>query len=162
MENFSNRDHLELCTPRQRSDSLLDLALIPFISNNFGTQNHGGCDSALMHVFQSPFAVFKPAFWCQKDKDQNDHTQKVPLPGISFVIPEEDLLKCGEQASHDFELASKQPREPWLAGELILTSPVSSCKRFIFADLRLPIADLLKTGHVSSNWQSAIWKSAIN
>jgi len=38
------------------------------------------------------------------------------LPGVSRVIPEEDLLQCGEKASHVFKLASKQPREAWLAG----------------------------------------------
>jgi hypothetical protein len=69
-----------------------------------------------MHHTLSPFATRKPAFWCQKDEDQYDHTQKIPLPGVSCVIPEEDLLKCGKQASHVLKLASKQPREPWLAG----------------------------------------------
>ena len=42
------------------------------------------------------------------------------MPGVSCVIPEEDLLKCGYQASHVIELASKQPREPRLEGRLIL------------------------------------------
>jgi hypothetical protein len=69
-----------------------------------------------MHHTLGPFATRKPAFWCQKDEDQNDHTQEIPLPGVSCVIPEEDLLKCGKQASHVLKLASKQPREPWLAG----------------------------------------------
>ena len=65
-----------------------------------------------MHYVLGSFAAKKPRFWCQKDEDQKDHTQKVPLPGVSRVIPEENLLKCGEQASHVFKLASKQPREP--------------------------------------------------
>src|SRR5690349_23564162 len=55
-------------------------------------------------------------FGVKKNEDQNDHTEKVPLPGITRVVPEEDLLKCGEKASHDLKLASKQPREPRLEG----------------------------------------------
>ena len=38
------------------------------------------------------------------------------MPGVSCVIPEEDLLKCGKQASHVLKLASRQPRESRLAG----------------------------------------------
>lgn len=65
-----------------------------------------------------PFATQKPAFRCQKNEDQNDHTKEIPLPGIARVIPEEDLFECGEQASHDFQLASKQPRESRLVGRV--------------------------------------------
>jgi len=85
---------------------LFDLTLICFATNNFRAQKHGGCTGALMHHIWSPFAACKPAFWCQKYKYQNDHTQKIPLPGISRVVPEEDLLKCGNQASHVLKLAS--------------------------------------------------------
>ena len=62
-----------------------------------------------MHHTLGSFATRKPGFWCQKDEDQNDNTQKIPLPGVSRVVPEEDLLKCGEQASHVLKLASMQP-----------------------------------------------------
>ena len=44
------------------------------------------------------------------------------MPGVSRVVPEEDLLKCGNQASHVLKLASKQPQDGWLAGR-------SDCKR---------------------------------
>jgi hypothetical protein len=70
-----------------------------------------------MHHTLGSFATRKPAFWCQKDEDQNDHTQKIPLPRIPCVIPKEDLLKRGEQASHVLKLASMQPLESWLAGQ---------------------------------------------
>src|SRR5689334_19501919 len=73
-----------------------------------------------MRGISRPFATRKPAFWRQKNEDQNDYTQKIPLPGVSRVIPEEDLLQCGSQASHVFTLASKQPQDAWLAGRLIL------------------------------------------
>jgi len=83
----------------------------------------------LMPDVQGPFATIKPAFWCQKDKNQNHYTEKIPLPGVTFVIPEEDLLKCGRQASHIYQLASKQPRDSRLAGQLILSFQGNSCKR---------------------------------
>jgi hypothetical protein len=118
----ANRQHLYLTTSGQCLYLLLDPRLILFTANYFGAQNDRLDNGALMHHGLGSFATRKPAFWCQKDKDQNDHTQEIPLPGVSSVIPEEDLLKCGEQASHVLKLASKQPREPWLAGELILAS----------------------------------------
>src|SRR6476620_916867 len=74
-----------------------------------------------MQRIPGPFATVKPAFWRQKNEDQDDYTQKIPLPGISRVFPEEDLLQCGSQASHGFTLASRQPQDAWLAGRLILT-----------------------------------------
>lgn len=40
------------------------------------------------------------------------------MPGVTRVIPEEDLLQCGRQGSHIYQLASMQPRESWLAGRL--------------------------------------------
>jgi hypothetical protein len=40
------------------------------------------------------------------------------LPGVTRVIPEEDLLQCGRQGSHIYQLASMQPRESWLAGRV--------------------------------------------
>ena len=76
------------------------LLSIFFIANKFGANYHGCDNAALMHGSLSPFATRKPAFWCQKYEDQNDHTQEIPLPGVARVIPEEDLLKCGKQASH--------------------------------------------------------------
>jgi hypothetical protein len=69
-----------------------------------------------MHRISQPFATCKPLLGRQKNENQNDHTQKIPLPGISCVIPEEDLLQCGSQGSHVFKLASKQPQDAWLAG----------------------------------------------
>ena len=74
---------------------MLNLSLILFISNNFGCQYQGFGNCAWMHRILGSFATRKPAFWCQKYEDQYDHTQEIPLPGISRVIPEEDLLKCG-------------------------------------------------------------------
>jgi hypothetical protein len=110
---------------------LFDLTLICFVTNNFRTQNHGSGNGALMHCIQSPFATRKPAFWCQKNEYQNDHTQEIPLPGVSRVIPEEDLLKCGNQASHVLKLASKQPQDGWLAGRLIVTFSIANCRLLI-------------------------------
>src|SRR5690242_9089491 len=74
-----------------------------------------------MHRISRPFAPRKPSLRRKKNEDQNDYTQKIPLPGVSRVVPEEDLLQCGSQASHVFKLASKQPLDSWLAGRLILT-----------------------------------------
>lgn len=34
-----------------------------------------------------PFATFKPAFWRQKDENQNDNAEDVPLPTAPGVIP---------------------------------------------------------------------------
>jgi hypothetical protein len=69
-----------------------------------------------MHHISRPFATVEPAFRRQKNENQNDYTKKIPLPGVSCVIPEEDLLECGNQASHVVKLASKQPQDAWLAG----------------------------------------------
>jgi hypothetical protein len=73
-----------------------------------------------MRRISGQFAACKPAFWCQKNENQNNHTQEIPLPRVSRVIPEKDLLQCGNQGSHVLTLASKQPQDAWLAGQLIL------------------------------------------
>src|SRR5690348_2812870 len=73
-----------------------------------------------MPGISGPFAALKPPFWCQKNENQNDYTQKIPLPGVPCVVPKEDLLQCGSQASHVFTLASRQPQDAWLAGRMIL------------------------------------------
>jgi hypothetical protein len=38
-----------------------------------------------------PFAVIKPTFWRQKDENQYDNAERIPLPGVSGVIPKEQL-----------------------------------------------------------------------
>jgi len=121
VKHLSYREHLYVCTSRECLDLSLDPALIFFIANNFRAQYQGCGNWAWMPGSLGPFATRKPAFWCQKNEDQNDHTEKVPLPGIARVIPEKNLFKCGEKASHDLEPASMQPREPRLVGRLILT-----------------------------------------
>ena len=98
--------HFKIGASGHRLDTLFDFTPISFTANYFRVNYHGFDNWALMHRSLSPFAAQKPAFWCQKYEDQNDHTQEIPLPGVPRVIPEEDLLKCGKQASHVSKLAS--------------------------------------------------------
>ena len=46
---------------------------------------------------QVPFAARKPAFRGQKNKDQNQPAEGVPLPGVSFERPKEDFLDYAQQ-----------------------------------------------------------------
>lgn len=124
VKQFPDLQDLHFLASGQLLYALLDLTLISLIANNFTAQKHPFGNGALMPVISGSFATGKPAFWCQKDKDQTDHTKKIPLPGVTRVIPEEYLLQCGRQASHVFKLASKQPLESWLAGRLILPKTV--------------------------------------
>ena len=39
-----------------------------------------------------PFAARKPAFRGQKNKDQNQPAERVPLPSVSFIRPKDDFL----------------------------------------------------------------------
>ena len=71
-KSLSNINNLDIGPPRHRLYMLFNSTFIPFISNNFGFYNE--CDGALMHLILGPFATRKPAFWCQKNEDQNDHT----------------------------------------------------------------------------------------
>jgi len=50
-----------------------------------------------MPLTRSPFAVFKPAFRCQKDENQNNNAQDIPLPGVSGVIPKKQLSQPAKQ-----------------------------------------------------------------
>jgi hypothetical protein len=120
VDYFSNSYDLYFRAPGQGLDTLLDVTLILFVSNNFRTQNQGCGNGALMHRISGQFAARKPAFWCQKNEYQNDHTKEIPLPRVPRVIPEKDLLQCGNQGSHVLTLASKQPQDAWLAGQLIV------------------------------------------
>jgi hypothetical protein len=76
-------------------DLLFDFQAICFTCNNFGTQNNRLLDWAWMRECLWSFAIFEPAFRCQKYENQTNHTQKIPLPSVSSVIPEENLLQCG-------------------------------------------------------------------
>ena len=116
VDYFSNIQNLYLTASRQPLDLLFDFTPICFVTNNFRTQKHGLRVWPLMHRIPRSFATRKPAFWCQKNENQNDYTQKIPLPGVSRVVPEEDLLQCGSQGSHVLTLASRQPLDSWLAG----------------------------------------------
>lgn len=49
-----------------------------------------------MRIGASPFAVFKPAFWRQKDENENNNAQDIPLPGVSGVIPKKQLSQCAQ------------------------------------------------------------------
>jgi hypothetical protein len=44
-----------------------------------------------------PFAIFKPAFWGQKDKNQDDQTQPIPLPGVAGIVPKKQLFENRKQ-----------------------------------------------------------------
>src|SRR6185369_6220398 len=116
VDHFSNIKNLYLDAPREGLHPLFNLTPICFVANNFRAQNEGLRDGALMHHISRPFAPIEPAFRCQKNEDQNDYTQKIPLPGVSRVVPEENLLQCGSQGSHVLTLASRQPLDSWLAG----------------------------------------------
>ena len=118
VDHFPDVNNLDLGASGKLLNVLLDFTHIFFIDNNFGAQNERSGNGVLMPIISGSFAAGEPAFWSQKDKYQNDNTKKVPLPGVARVIPEEDLLKCGRQASHVFQLASKQPRDSRLAGQM--------------------------------------------
>lgn len=47
---------------------------------------------------QVPFAAREPAFWGQKNKDQDQPAEGIPLPGVSFVRPKEDFLDYAQQS----------------------------------------------------------------
>jgi hypothetical protein len=120
VDHRSNSYNLYVDAAREGLDSLFDLTLISFIANTFGAYHYCLRVGALMHRISGPFASRKPPLRRKKNEDQNDYTQKIPLPGVSRVVPEEDLLQCGSQASHVVSFASKQPQDSWLAGRLIL------------------------------------------
>ena len=50
-----------------------------------------------MRARNPSFAAFEPAFWRQKDENQNDNAQSIPLPSVSGVIPEEQLFEYVQQ-----------------------------------------------------------------
>lgn len=71
---------------------------IPFIVNDFSAYQHHRYDWAWMPRSQVPFAARKPAFRCQKNKNQDQPAEGIPLPGVSFVRPKEDFLDYAQQS----------------------------------------------------------------
>jgi hypothetical protein len=69
VKDSSHRNYLNFTISSQGSDALLDPRAIPFIGNNFRTQNKRFDNAALMRHTAGSFATCKPAFWCQKDED---------------------------------------------------------------------------------------------
>jgi hypothetical protein len=85
------------------------------------------------------------------------------LPRISCVIPKEDLLKCGEQASHVFDLqVSSHASRGWrVNGFYIAQLPIAKlfhCRFSIancrFFDVNTRAKPLLQ--FAIGNWKSAI------
>jgi hypothetical protein len=79
-----------------------------------------------MRRYPSPFAVFEPAFRRQKDKNQNDDAQNIPLPSVSGVIPKKELFQYVQQIKSILgiplaESASCTPQDRYESG--ILASP---------------------------------------
>ena len=54
-----------------------------------------------MPLSASPFAICKPALGRQKDENENNNAQDVPLPGVSGVIPKKHLLEQVQQIQTD-------------------------------------------------------------
>lgn len=70
---------------------------ITLIFNNFHAYKDAGGDWALMHRTTLPFAPRKPAFGRQKNKDQNQRTEGIPLPSVPFVSPQKNFLNRFQQ-----------------------------------------------------------------
>jgi hypothetical protein len=71
---------------------LFQLSPILCLFNNFGAHYQGAGSGALMRHGGPSFATFKPAFWRQKDKNQNNNAQNIPLPTAPGVIPKKQLF----------------------------------------------------------------------
>ena len=78
---------------------------ILLIVNDFSSYEHRCGNWALMPHLAPPFAAFKPAFGGQKNKDKDQRAERVPLPGIPFVSPKENLL----DRVHLNDLPTSQP-----------------------------------------------------
>lgn len=76
----------------KRSDDPLHLTSILFIVNKFSSDQDRTYGLVLMLNGAVPFAVFKPALRGQKDENQDNNTEHVPLPRVSGVIPENQLF----------------------------------------------------------------------
>jgi hypothetical protein len=48
------------------------------------------------------FAIGKPAFWGQKNKDENEDAKNVPLPRVSGIGPKEGVLDQTKNKAHRF------------------------------------------------------------
>jgi hypothetical protein len=84
---------LQIAASGKGPQALFQLASILCFFNHFGAHYQGTGSWALMRHADPPFATFKPAFWRQKDKNQNDNTQNVPLPTAPGVIPKKYLFQ---------------------------------------------------------------------
>lgn len=82
------------CKP---THDLLDLTSILFIVNKFRTDQDCSYGLVLMLSGAVPFAIFKPALRRQKDENQDNNAQYVPLPRVSGVIPEKQFFQKVQQ-----------------------------------------------------------------
>jgi len=91
--NLSDINDLHLRASGKCTHNLLDLSSILCIVNKFRANKHGGHGLVLMPIRAPPFAIFKPTLWRQKDENQNDNAQHIPLPGVSGVIPKKQFFQ---------------------------------------------------------------------
>lgn len=91
--NPSHIDDLHFRPSGKRPHDALNLTSILSVVNKFRPNQHGRYGLILMRQGASLFAVLKPAFRRQKDENQNDDAQYVPLPGVSGVIPKKQFFE---------------------------------------------------------------------
>jgi hypothetical protein len=46
------------------------------------------------------FGVLKPRFWGQKNENQDQHTQHIPLPGSTGIVPKGNPFGGFRQEAH--------------------------------------------------------------
>src|SRR5438046_1815504 len=78
---------LSIGPARYQPDAPLNLFPIRRAPNDIRGQH----DRGLRGVAATILSVFKPAFRCQKNKNQNQHAQDIPLPRCSRICPEDNL-----------------------------------------------------------------------
>jgi hypothetical protein len=95
VQNFTHCKDFSVSPSTKQPHLMLQIDRIRFILNDFRPQHQRSRVS--MHLVWLPLAAFKPALWRQKYERQYEHTQDVPLPCISGISPEEDLLEKPKQ-----------------------------------------------------------------
>jgi hypothetical protein len=90
--HLSYLEDLHIGASCQPPHDLLDSTSILFITNKFRTDQ-----DRLMLSGAVPFAIFKPALRGQKDENQDNNAQYVPLPRVSGVIPEKQFFQKVQQ-----------------------------------------------------------------
>src|SRR6267142_1561771 len=99
-------------------------------------------------------AVIEPTLGRQKNKNQNQYTKNVPLPGCARISPKDRFLCCVEYKTHRFGC---RPRDYYWTPPVCRANLVPSQDNISPVGIWIDSSQLQTVAAAQTMWPSRIW-----